>query len=136
MSKSPRSLVEQLTFGKRRLVVGDLITELVETSRDDFKPGMPLCEFFMHVLIFGKMLRLRERGREASVSDLSRLTGVPRTTVLRKLGELLKEGAIERCGHRCIICPSFFNTPLVMKGFRRRQVMVSLAREKMATTDN
>jgi DNA-binding transcriptional ArsR family regulator len=137
LSKSPKSLLEQLTFGKRaRRVVGDLIIELVETCRDDFKPDMPLCEFFMHVLIVGKMLTLHERGREASASDLSRLTGIPRTTVQRKLRVLSKEGAIERRGQRWIIVPSFFNTPLVIKGFKRRQVIVSLAREKIATTGN
>jgi hypothetical protein len=137
MSKSPKSLLEQLTFGKcARRVVADLITELVEASRNDFMPGMPLSEFFMYVLIVGKMMTLHERGREASASDLSRLTGIPRTTVQRKLRELLKVGAIERCGHRWIIVPSVFNTPLVIKGFKRRQVIVSLAREKMATTGN
>jgi DNA-binding transcriptional ArsR family regulator len=137
MSKSPKSLLEQLTFGKRaRRVVGDLIIELLESARDDFKPCMPLWQFVMHVLIVGKMLTLHERGREASASDLSRLTGIPRTTVQRKLRELSKEGVIERCGRRWIIVPSFFNTPHVIKGFRRRQVIVSLAREKMATTDN
>jgi DNA-binding transcriptional ArsR family regulator len=137
ISKSPKSLLEQLTFGKRaRRVVADLIIELVETCRDDFMPGTPLCEFFMYVLIGGKMLSLHERGREASASDLSRLTGIPRTTVQRKLRELSQAGAIERRGHRWIITPSFFNTPLVLKGFKRRQVIVSLAREKIATTGN
>ena len=137
MSKSPKSLLEQLTFGKRaRRVVADLIIELVETCRDDVMPGTPLCEFFMYVLIGGKILMLHERGREASASDLSRLTGIPRTTVQRKLRTMLKLGAIERCGRRWIIVPSFFNTPLVIKGFRRRQVIVSHAREKIATTGN
>jgi DNA-binding transcriptional ArsR family regulator len=137
MPKSPKLLLEQLTFGKSaRRVVGDLIIELVESCRDDFKPDMPLSEFFMHVLIVGKMLMLHERGREASASELSRLTEIPRTTVLRKLRVLLEEGAVERCGHRWIICPSFFNTPLVIKGFKRRQVILSLAREKMAATGN
>jgi hypothetical protein len=57
--KSSKSLLEQLTFGKRApRVVADLIIELVGTCRDDFKPDMPLCEFFMHVLIVGKMLTL------------------------------------------------------------------------------
>jgi hypothetical protein len=137
LSKSPKSLLEQLIFGKRaRRVVGDLIVELVETCRDDFMPDMPLCEFFSYVLIVSKIATLHERGREASTSDLSRLTGIPRTTVQRKLRTMLKEGAIERCGRRWIIVPSFFNTPLVIKGFRRRQVIVSLAREKMDTTGN
>jgi hypothetical protein len=54
--------------------------------------------------------------------------------VQRKLRVLSKEGAIER--DRWFICPSFFNTPLVIKGFKRRQVILSLAREKMATTGN
>jgi hypothetical protein len=137
ISKSPKSLLEQLTFGKRaRRVVADLIIELVETCRDDFMPGTPLYEFFMHVLIVGKMLTLHDRGREASASDLSRLTGIPRTTVQRKLQTMLKIGAIERCGHRWVITPSFFNTPLVIRGFKRRQAIVNLAREKIATTGN
>jgi hypothetical protein len=136
MRKSPKLLIEQVTFGKQRHAMADLVIQLMETACDDFNPGMPLWEFFMQVLIVGKMLTLHERGREASASDLSRLTGIPRTTVQRKLWELSKEGATERSGHRWIIAPSFFNTPLAIKGFKRRRFIVSLAREKLATTGN
>ena len=137
MPRSPKSLIEDVTFGKQRHVMVDLMIRLVETARDDFSPGMPLWEFFMQVLIVGKMVTLHERGREASASDLSRLTGIPRTTVQRKLrGELTKEGVVERCGHRWIIAPSFFNRPLAIKGFRRRRYLVSRAREKLATGGN
>jgi hypothetical protein len=103
--KSPKSLIEHVTFGKQRHAMADLVIQLVETARDD-SPGISLWEFFMHVLIGGKMLTLHDRGREASASDLSRLTGIPRTTVQRKLlGELTKKGVVERCGHRWNHCP-------------------------------
>jgi hypothetical protein len=137
MPKSPKSLIEQIAFGKQRHAMADLMIQIMETARDDYKPGMPLWEVFMYMLIVGKMLTLHERGREASASDLSRLTGIPRSTVQRKLrGELTKEGVVERCGHRWIIAPSFFNTPLAIKGFKHRQFLVSRAREKLATTGN
>jgi DNA-binding IclR family transcriptional regulator len=114
----------------------DLVIQLTESARDDFYPRMSLWEFFGRVLLVSKMLKLHDRGREASASELSRLTGIPRTTVMRKLEELSKEGAVERCRYRWIIAPSFYNTPLAIEGFKRRQFLVSRAREKLATTGN
>ena len=136
MPKSPKSLIEQLTFGKHRHTMVDLMIQLSESARDDFNPRMSLWEFFGRVLLVSKMLKLHDRGREASASDLSRLTGIPRSTVIRKLRELSKDGAIERSGHRWIIAPAFFNTPLAIEGFKRRQFLVSLAREKLDTRGN
>jgi DNA-binding IclR family transcriptional regulator len=114
----------------------ELMIHLTESARDDFNPGMSLWEFFGRVLLVSKMLKLHDRGREATASELSRLTGIPRTTVMRKLDELSKDGAVERCRHRWIIAPSFYNTPLAIEGFKRRQFLVNRAREKLATTSN
>jgi hypothetical protein len=47
----------------------DLMIQLTESARDDFNPRMSLWEFFGRVLLVSKMLRLHDRGREASASD-------------------------------------------------------------------
>jgi DNA-binding transcriptional ArsR family regulator len=128
----PKSSVHAFLLGKQRHAVVSLIIRLCESARDDGFPDLTTWDFFMSMLILERMYEQNQRGREASASELSRSTGIPRTTMRRKLRDLTRRGAIERRSHRFVITPSFFNTPFMMRGFRRRSLMVKRASAKLA----
>jgi hypothetical protein len=131
----PKSSIHAFHLGKQRHALVSLVIRLCETARDDGFPDMTTCDFFMAMLILERMYEQNQRGREASASELSRSTGIPRTTMRRKLRDLARRGAIERRGHRFVITSSFFNSPFMMRGFGRRSLMVKHALEKFAEFD-
>jgi DNA-binding transcriptional ArsR family regulator len=132
----PKSSIHAFHLGKQRHALVRLVIRLCETARDDGFPDMATWDFFMAMLILERMYEQNQRGREASASELSRSTGIPRTTMRRKLRDLARRGAIERRGHRFVITSSFFNSPFMLRGFRRRSLMVKQISAKLGEHDS
>ena len=104
---------------------------LLEGIRNDYMPSVKLWDALGMILILHKMYELHTTGRDASSSALSRGTGMPRTTVQRRLAQLKKIGVIEQRGQRYLMSPEHLNHPLIMHGFRRRVALVTRAQKRM-----
>jgi len=61
-------------------------------------PGARTCDAFEMMVILNAMFEVHTAGRFATASALARSTGISRSTVQRRMGELTKLGAIERNG--------------------------------------
>jgi hypothetical protein len=123
-------IVDDFALGPQRRALGDAVFELIESARDDMFPYMPTWEFFQHVVIMRQMYEMHERDQEASAGELARLTAIPASTVQRRLQELLDLGAAERRGCGYLLVPAFFNSESMLRRFRLRRAIVSIATEK------
>jgi hypothetical protein len=132
----PKKIVDDIVLGKQRYALVELVIELVETARDDLLPFVTSWEFFQHILIIHTMYQMHERGREASINDLSRCTRIPRAMLQRRLQELFHQEAIEQRGPDYVLAPAFFNSEFILNGFRRRRIAVTIAPKKMADPSN
>jgi hypothetical protein len=130
-----RKIIDEIVLGKQRYAMADLVVGLAESARDDMLPFATVWEFFQHIVIIRKMYEMHERGQQASIEDLSRLTTIPGSTMQQRLGELLDCGAIEPRGPRYMLTPAFFNSEFMLRGFRLRRMIVTIAPEKMADTN-
>jgi hypothetical protein len=129
-----KDIIDDIILGKQRYAMADLVVQLVESAKADMLPFTTSWEFFQHITIIRRMYELHERGEEASDSDLSRSTAIPRPTMQRRLRDLSEFGAVERRGHRYVLSPGFFNSEFMLRGFRLRRFIVTVAPEKMAET--
>jgi len=93
------------------------IIGFVESARDDFFPGIPSWEAFMLFIIIHRLFSINETGHAANVSELTRATGIPRTTMQRKLAFLKRKGFIEQLGSRFVVSPEQVNKPHALRGF-------------------
>jgi hypothetical protein len=129
---TPKMIVAKLLLGKERRAIGQMIIRLVESTRDDFFPGMPIQDFIVALLLLDGVYEQNERGREASASGLARTTGIPRATVQRRLIELDKKWhAIEQRRHRYVLNLTFFNAPLTMRGMPSRWLKIKRTSEML-----
>lgn len=129
-----KNIIDEIVLGKQRYAMADLVVQLVESARDDMLPFTAPWEFFQHIAIIRRMYEMHERNQEASDGDLSRSTAIPHSIMRRRLQELSDYGAVERRGHRYVLSPAFFNSEFMLRGFRLRRFIVTVAPEKMAET--
>jgi hypothetical protein len=132
----PKSVMSEIRLWKQRHAMAATIIRLMEGFRDDYLPGMKTWDAFAPLLILRKMGEMHDAGRAASAGALSRSTGLPRTTVQRKLAQLKKMGAIEQHGSRFLMSPPYLNKPIILHGFRRRREMVGHLPMKLAETSS
>jgi hypothetical protein len=129
---APKAIIEELVLGKERKAVTHTIVKMCEHARNEIFPGMPIQDFIVTLLLLDRMYEQNERGREASVSGLAKATGIPRTTVQRKLRELdTKWHAIEQRGHRYVLNVTFANSELALRGVPARWRMLKRTSEKL-----
>jgi DNA-binding IclR family transcriptional regulator len=76
------------------------------------------------ILILHRIADMNQLGRGANASALAWSTGMPRTTVRRKLTQLKKAGLIEQRGPRYLLSATFLNRSHILRGFKRRREMV------------
>jgi len=120
----PKSVVSALlSFEQRHTLVGNVI-HLLETFRDDYFPDVATWETLALVLILHRIIDINQLGRAANASALAWSTGMPRTTVRRKLTQLRKIGIIEKRGPSYLVSAAFMNRPNILRGFKRRREMV------------
>ena len=131
-----KSVTSEIRLWKQRHAMAATIIRLMEGFRDDYLPGLRTWDAFAPLLILRKMGEMHDAGHAASTSALSRSTGMPRTTIRRKLAQLKKMGAIEQHGSRFLLLPLYLNKPIMLQGFRRRREMVGFLPKKLAETDN
>lgn len=102
--------------------------QIMESLRDDYLPGEPFYAAFTKIIIVHSMFQPYLRyGRASSVTEISRRTGVPRQTVVRKLAELVQQGIVEARGRRYVPVASFFNQPGSTRKFAKRRAMLKQA---------
>jgi hypothetical protein len=114
----------------------ETLVRLVESARQDFGPELKTWETFVNLLIIHRMWAVHRNGRLASAAGIAKSIGMPRSTVLRRLRALEKQGAVERKEARYAIVPEFINSPrgvadLGTKGFKRRVTRWQEAGKKM-----
>jgi IclR helix-turn-helix domain len=113
----PKSVASAVQLAPQRRVMTENCISIVDSVRDDFFPGIPSWEAFMLIVILFKLFKINEAGRPASASELMRATGIPRTTMHRKLAYLKRKGFIERLGSRFVLSPEQVNQPHMLRGF-------------------
>jgi biotin operon repressor len=129
------TIIDAIQLGRQRNAVVEAVVRLTESYRDDYLPGSTTLDAFAVVLICQKMLAMHAVGREVSASALSRAVGMPRTTVLRKLAQLKKIGAVEQRGRRYLMSSAFLNRPAALQGFKRRVAIVRKTTEELSNLD-
>jgi len=129
------TIIDALQLGRQRYALTEAIVRLTESYRDDYLPGNSTLDIFALVLICQKMLAMHAVGREASASALARSTRIPRTTVLRKLAQLKKIGAIEQHGPRYLMSTAYLNRPAALQGFKRRVAILRKTAKKLSNLD-
>jgi biotin operon repressor len=130
----PKSVTREIRLWKQRHAMAATIIRLMEGFRDDYLPGLRTWDAFAPLLILRKMGEMHDAGHAASASALSRSTGMPRTTVQRKLAQLKKIGAIDQHGSLFLMLPPYLNKPAILQGFRRRRDMVGRLPKKLSET--
>jgi DNA-binding transcriptional ArsR family regulator len=99
----------------------------MESVGNDYLPGEPFYQAFTKIIIVHSMFYSALNGRTTSVSEISRRSGVPRQTVVRKLAELTKKGIVEQRGRRYIPVLSFFNQAGATRRFEKRRALLKQA---------
>jgi hypothetical protein len=117
---TPKSVANAVLLMPQRRVMTENCISIVESVRDDFFPGTPSWEAFMLIVILFKLFKINEAGRAANASELAGATGIPRTTMKRKLAYLERMGFIERLGSRFVLSPEQVNQPHMLRGFWAR----------------
>jgi hypothetical protein len=121
----PRRILEKhLALAQQRLSMLESFYQMVSDARSDYCPWMSDAEFAETAIIIKRIADRHLRGEMPTESMLSRLTGIPRQTLHRKLMPLVKRGVLVRDGHRFAIAPEYFNKPQMIAGFRRRLLML------------
>ena len=132
LSEKRRRAIDDISLLRQRLSLPELVIQLTENLRADFLPFLTTWEFFETIMIFKTMCDLNEQDQEASVNNLARLTTIPIQMVEKRLKELLDAGAIENDQPGYAPSAAFFNNERLMRGFKLRRAIVSIASEKMA----
>jgi IclR helix-turn-helix domain len=102
--------------------------QIIESLRDDYLPGEPFYAAFTKIVIVHSMFHPYLRyGRASSVTEISRRTGIPRQTVVRKLAELAEQSLVEARGRSYVPAASFFNQPGSTRKFEKRRAMLKRA---------
>jgi DNA-binding IclR family transcriptional regulator len=122
-----------LSFEQRH-TLADSVIRLLETFRDDLFPGVATWESFALFLILHRIAHMNQLGRAANASALAWSTGIPRTTVRRRLAELRRTGIIEQRGSCYLLSATFMNHPHLLRGFKRRREMVRHLSKYLAET--
>jgi hypothetical protein len=127
-----KTIIDDIALGPQRQALGDAVIQLIESVRDDMFPYMPTWEFFQHVVIMRQMCEMHERNRKASAHALTRATAIPPSMMRQRLRELLDLGAVEQRGAGYALVPAFFNSESMLRRFKLRRAIVSIACEKTA----
>jgi DNA-binding transcriptional MocR family regulator len=132
----PQIIVDAIDLGPSRFTMVDAIVRLIESVRQDFDPDAKTWDTFINLLILHRMWATHRNGRLASAAGIAKSIGMPRSTVVRRLGHLQKRGAIERRGTRYALVPQFINSPAGVtdsgtRGFKRRVARWREADKKM-----
>jgi hypothetical protein len=128
----PSSILASVIDERRRHAVADLHDRLVETIRDDYFPDTSTCCAFELALIGTKMWDMVDAGHMASASALSRATGIPRTTVQRRLAYLKRLGAVEQHASKYTVSPTYMNRSTLLDGHARRMLKILAGSKKLA----
>jgi DNA-binding HxlR family transcriptional regulator len=116
----PKSVANAVLLMPQRRAMTENCICFIESARDDFFPGIPIWEAFMLIVVLFHLFKINEAGRAATATELARATGIPQTTMHRKLAYLKKKGFIERLGSRFVLLPEQVNQPHMLRGFWSR----------------
>jgi hypothetical protein len=130
----PKVMLERIHRWHERAAMADLCIRLVQSIGRDYFPGAKTCDAFEMLVILNALFEIHTARRFATASTLARFTGIPRSTVQRRMGELTKLGAIERNGTRFLLSVSYLNKPGILEGFKRRVDVVKGAPKKLDWT--
>jgi len=81
--------------GEARRIVAGLLTEIARTARDDF-PGLALPAAVVMAIIVGEIIAAEIAGRRISEARLARAVEMPRKTLARRVGYLVRVGLVTR----------------------------------------
>jgi Winged helix-turn-helix DNA-binding len=127
----PKSISNEMLLGPQRNAMAELCIRLVECIRNDYFPGVKTCEAFELIVIVHRMFDMHAVGRSASASALARSTGIPRSTVQRRMSQLKLMGVVEPRGPRFLLSVSYMNKPNIFQGYKRRVDMLEHTPEKL-----
>jgi hypothetical protein len=130
----PKVMLERIDRWHERAAMADLCIRLVQSIGRDYFPGAKTCDAFEMLVILNAMFEIHTAGRFATATALARSTGISRSKLQRRMGELAKLGAIERNGTRFLLSVSYLNKPGILEGFKRRVDIVRGAPKKLDWT--
>ena len=123
---------DKIEKGRERFATADLAVRLIEDLRRDYWPDVNAWDAFAMTVFVRATLSINQSGRLASVDRISRMSGISRSTVQRRMEMLHQQGAVEKRGSRFALVPEFFNAPHILEGFKRRRQMVQAVSKKLA----
>jgi hypothetical protein len=131
----PKSIFNEIELAHERYAMADTVVGLCEGFRQDYFPKASLLDAFVLLLVLRRMVDRHRHGRLANATCISQATGIPRTTVQRRLAQLESLGAIrEQRSSQFVVVPEFMNTPERLEGFVRRRERVGIAYKRMHGT--
>ena len=130
----PQFDLAAIKYGRERCGFANFVISLAESFREDWFPGLNVWDSLQMAAIMFKMYQIHLAGRAASPSDVSRSTGMPRTTVIRKLSTLKKLGLVDQYGTRFVLSVDGLNRPHLLEGFHQRLVITRSSLAKIMAT--
>ena len=132
----PKSIFNEIELAHDRYTMADTVVGLCEGFRHDYFPEASILDAFVLLLVLRRMVDRHRHGRLANATCISQATGIPRTTVQRRLAQLERLGAItQQRSSQFMVVPEFMNTPDKLIGFVKRRRRVGIAYKKMHSTE-
>ena len=120
-----------LVFSREHEVITRLIVSLARGTGSKYFPGRPLYhQLGLSMLLLLVIIGHIERS-PMTVSKLARTFGSSRTTTLRWLSELIKEGYIERVGNDYWVTKNETNSPSVRNAIAKNAGLIIAATDEL-----
>jgi len=87
-----------MLYAKPRAKFAQTLISIHKIMRDTYLPGATLEEYLDHFPIVSAVFIEHAWGRPATAATVAKLAEVPRTTALRRLERLIRQGYVERRG--------------------------------------
>ena len=130
-----KNTVMPILHAPERRIVIRLMVELRRDTSSHYLSGAGAEESYELTSVMGSIYLADLAGRPATASMLSRTTGIPRATVLRRLKRLSKAGIVECVEGRYRVVRAVVNSPESVCLLKRSVARIKEAARKLSRLD-
>jgi DNA-binding transcriptional ArsR family regulator len=127
--------VMPILYAPERRIVLRLIAELRQDTSGHYLSGVGTQEAQELTSVMGGVYLADLAGKPATASMLSRTTGIPRVTILRRLERLSKAGVVECVDRRYRVVRAIVNSPESVCLLKRSVARIKEAAQKLSRLD-
>jgi DNA-binding transcriptional ArsR family regulator len=127
--------VMPILYVPERRIVLRLIAELRRDTSGHYLSGAGTQEAQELTSVMGSVYLADLAGKPATASMLSRTTGIPRATILRRLKRLSKAGVVECVERRYRVVRAVVNSPESVSLLKRSVARIKEAAQKLSRLD-